>query len=252
MPDIYLPTGDQGQVDQMMLDALKAAGIDVSQPLPVDVRLGFPLLPAARGAAADLLRAGYPSVRIETKAPPGLEDDPFASIPTTVATVQLVATPDSLRWLRDGLSPFAAARGGSMTGTVVAPVLGEPKPPPWEADPSGDSTADQADQDILDTVFAWDLDKNAAMTFTAGLGFESEQAARETAAVLINAGYQEVHLAQAPLGWVAEAAVSMTPKLKAIRSLRINLTTFAQSRGGIWLGFRIVAPPPRIMDDRVL
>ena len=228
--------GDSGfkivDPDQAMLDQLKAKRVDTTTALPVGIRLNFDPH-VARQAAADLILAGYPSVRLEME-----------STPAVIVTMHMVITRDSLSSLRGRLTRFADARGAEVVGIQVGGGI-PPEKSQWKKDSSGNASTDQADQMVLDGMFAWDVDLRQVMTFSGGLGFRSEQAAREAGAALIAEGYPEVSVVQAEFGPVAEAVMYMTPKLKAIRTLRLELTKFAESRGGTWLGFHVAARLPR-------
>ena len=214
-----------------MLDHMKAKGLDTTKALPVGMRIDFgPQV--ARQAAAELILAGYPSVRLD-----------MDSSPAVIATDYIIPTHDSLRSLRARLTAFAGARGADVVGIEVGSGL-RPEQLSWKKDESGSASSDQADQLVIDGMFAWDVDLRQAMKFNAGLGFTSESAAREAAAALITAGYPEVHVVKAEVGPVAVALMYMAPELKAIRKLRLNLTKFAEARGGTWLGFRVDARAP--------
>jgi hypothetical protein len=217
--------------DQAMLDQMKAKGVDTMKALPVGIRLDFDPQ-VARQAAADLILAGYPSVRLD-----------MVSTPAVIVTVHMVPTHDALRSLRARLTTFANARGADVVGIQAGGGI-PPDKSQWKKDTSGNASTDQADQMVVDEMFAWDVDLKQIVSFNAGLGFPSEQAARVAGAALIAEGYPEVNVVQAEFGPVAEAVMYMTPEVKAIRKLRLNLTKFAASRGGTWLGFHVAAHLP--------
>jgi hypothetical protein len=75
-----------------------------------------------------------------------------------------------------------------------------------------------------------------ATEIATALRFHAEEVARTVAAALIGAGYPEVRVAPAKVGWTTVVVARVVPELQAVRALRVNLTTFAQSRGGSWLG----------------
>jgi hypothetical protein len=225
MPD------DSAPPELKMLADMKVRGFDMTRAQPVGCRLDF-LPEDARTAAADLILAGYSSVRLD-----------MVGAPAVIATEQMLVTPDSLASFRKRLTTFANLRGAN----VVAVLIGGgvfPSKDEWKRDASGNASTDQADQLVIDGMFAWDVNLKQEMTFYGGLGFPSGQGARAAAAALMVEGYPEVHVVKADFGQVVEAVMYMTPKLKDIRDLRLNLTKFAESREGTWLGFHVSARAP--------
>lgn len=224
-------TEDVDQPEQKMLADMKAKGFDTTRVQSVGFRLNFPP-EAARKAAADLILAGYSSVRLD-----------MVDAPAVIATEYMVVTPESVASLRYRLTAFANSRGADLVAILVGGgVL--PGKDEWKRDLSRNASTDQADQMVIDGMFAWDADLKQEMTFYGGLGLPSEQAARAAAAALMIEGYPEVHVVQADFGPVVEAVMYMKPKLKAIRTLRLDLTKFVESRGGTWLGFHVAARAP--------
>lgn len=86
------------------------------------------------------------------------------------------------------------------------------------------------------------------MRFIVAYAFHSEPEALEAAVAFIDAGYREVHLAQAEVGPLVEVVTHMTPRVNEIHEFRLKLSQVAASRNGSWLGTHVVAPPPRIAD----
>jgi hypothetical protein len=223
-----------------MLDALAASGIDMSKAWPVDARLDFDSMRNAKHAAIDLLRAGYKRVRIESEL-----------VPTAIAVVELVLTADSLSSMRVTLAEFARVREGEMVRYVVgaSPSVNVP----WKTTPTDEAAADQCqqpDQQLVDMLFAWDLDMNKPVALITAVGFHSEAEALEAAVAFIDADYREVHLVQADVGPIVEVVTHMTPKVKEIHDFRVKLTKLAASRIGSWLGTHVVARPPKIADKQ--
>jgi len=219
-----------------MLDALAASGVDMSKAWPVDARLDFDSMRSAKHAAIDLVRAGYNRVRIESDL-----------VPTAIAVIEMVLTADSLSTMRATLAEFARVRDGEMVRYVVgsSPLVNVP----WKTRASGEAVADaNPDQQVVDMLFAWDLDMKQPIGLITALGFPTEPEALEAAVALIDSDYREVHLSQADVGPLVEVVAHMTPKVKEIHDFRIKLLKLAASRGGSWLGTQAVARPPRIAD----
>jgi hypothetical protein len=214
-----------------MLADMKAKGFDTTSEQAVGCRLDFPP-EAARKAAADLVLAGYRSVRLD-----------MVDAPAVIATEYMLVTPDSLASFRTRLTRFANARGVDVVAISVSGGRAAAKVA-WKKDSSGSASTDQSDQMVIDGLFAWDADLKQEMTCAGGLSFPSDETARAAAAALLIEGYPEVHVVQADFGPVVEAVMYMKPQLKAIRKLRLNLTKFAESYGGAWLGFRVTARAP--------
>lgn len=124
---------------------------------------------------------------------------------------------------------------------------------PWKTTPTDEAAADQSqqpDQQLVDMLFAWDLDMNKPVALITAVGFHSEAEALEAAVAFIDAGYREVHLVQADVGPIVEVVTHMTPKVKEIHDFRVKLTKLAASRSGSWLGTHVVARPPKIADKQ--
>jgi hypothetical protein len=219
------------QPEQKMLADMKAKGVDTTRAQPVGFRLNFPP-EAARKAAGDLILGGYPSVRLD-----------MVEAPAVIATVRLVPTPAALASLRERLTEFANSRGADVVAILVGGGI-FPGKDEWKRNLSGNVSTDQADQMVIDGMFAWEVNLKQEITFYGGLSLPSEPAAREAAAALMIEGYPEVHVVQADFGPVVEAVMYMKPQLKAIRKLRLDLTKFVESRGGTWLGFHVAARAP--------
>ena len=229
MPDD--PDLDAVDPDQALMDRINSGAFDATKPLQIGFRIDFaPQL--ARQAAADLLLAGHPSVRLELQAAPAV-----------IVTVNMIPTLDSLRSMRAGLNEFAAGRDAEVVGVLVG---GEKhaEAGAWRKDTSGFARTPQADERVMALMFAWDVDLKQVMTFRGGIGFPAESSAREAAAALMTEGYPEVSVAETDFGPVVEAVIYMTPDVKAIRKLRLSLTEFAEARGASWLGFHVAARAP--------
>jgi phosphoenolpyruvate carboxylase len=212
----------------------------MSKAWPVDARLDFDSMRNAKHAAIDLLRAGYKRVRIESEL-----------VPTAIAVVELVLTADSLSSMRVTLAEFARVREGEMVRYVVgaSPSVNVP----WKTTPTDEAAADQCqqpDQQLVDMLFAWDLDMNKPVALITAVGFHSEAEALEAAVAFIDADYREVHLVQADVGPIVEVVTHMTPKVKEIHDFRVKMTKLAASRIGSWLGTHVVARPPKIADKQ--
>lgn len=223
-----------------MLDALAASGIDMSKAWPVDVRLDFDSMRTAKHAAIDLLHAGYMRVRIESEL-----------VPTAIAVIDMVLTADTLGSMRVTLTEFARVRDGEMVRYVVgaSPSVNLS----WKTRASDEAATDQSqqpDQQLVDMLFAWDLDMEKPVTLITAVGFQSEPEALEAAVTFIDADYREVHLVQADVGPIVEVVTHMTPKVKEIHDFRLKLTKLAAARGGAWLGTHAVARPPKIADAK--
>jgi hypothetical protein len=234
---------DEDQVDQAIIEGLHTRGIDSARMMAVDAQLGFDSDQAARQAAADLVMAGYPAVKVTQVF--------WDSIPslhvmawTMTVTVNTEVTLDALRSMRLALGQYASTRGGKWLG---GGSVGMPDTDQWANTEPGaiDEVAlDQSDQQLIDYLFAYDSDMKQATEIATALRFHAEEVARTVAVALIGAGYPEVRVAPAKVGWTTVVVASVVPKVQAVRALRVNLTTFAQSRGGSWLGCAgIVATP---------
>lgn len=239
--------GDYDQAFQAVVDGLKAQCIDTSQPLAVSVDLGFYSQQAACQAAAELVLTGYSAVSI---AQTGRTPIPTLQVTTwtTTVTANMAPTLDALRSLHLDLSQFAAARGGKWAGAGVGPVTTETHN--WGTFDFGQATDDQADQQLFDTLFAYNADMKLATACTAALRFSAEDAARQGAAALLSAGYLEVSIAPGDSGSIVEVVTYLVPKLEAIRTFRINFTKYAESRGGSWAGCQAVLAMPKGFDEQ--
>ena len=223
-----------------MLDALAASGIDMSKVWLVDARLDFDSMRSAKHAAVDLLRTGYTRVRIESEL-----------VPTAIAVIDMVLTADSLSSMRATLTEFARVRDGEMVRYVVG--ASQSVNVPWKTRTSDEAATDQSpqpDQQLVDMLFAWDLDMNKPVAFIVAVGFHSDEEALEAAVAFIDADYREVHLVQADVGPVVEVVMHMAPKIKEIHDFRLKLSKLAASQNGSWLGTHVVARPPKIADKQ--
>jgi len=223
-----------------MLDALAASGTDMSKVWPVDARLDFDSMRSAKHCAIDLLNGGYKRVRIESDL-----------VPTAIAVIDMVLTADSLSSMRVTLTEFARVRDGEMVRYLVgsSPSLNVP----WKtrtSDEAGTDQSQQTDQQLVDMLFAWDLDMNKPVTFILAFAFHSEAEALEAAVAFVDADYREVHLVQADVGPLVEVVTHMAPKVKEIHDFRVKLSKLATSRNGSWLGTHVVARPPKIADKQ--
>ena len=223
-----------------MLDALAASGTDMSRAWPVDARLDFDSMHSAKQCAMDLLRAGYKRVRIESDL-----------VPTAIAVIDMVLTADSLSAMRVTLTEFAKVRDGEMVRYLVgsSPSLNVP----WKKTTGDEAAADEsqhADQQLVDMLFAWDLDMNKPVTLILAFAFHSEPEALDAAVAFIDADYREVHLVQADLGPLVEVVTHVAPKAKEIHDFRMKLSKLAASRNGSWIGTHVVARPPKVADSR--
>ena len=221
-----------------MLDALAASGTDMSKVWPVDARLDFDSMRSAKQCAIDLLNAGYKRVRIESDL-----------VPTAIAVIDMVLTADSLSSMRLTLTEFARARDGEMVRYLVgsSPSLNVP----WKTTTSGEAATDQSqqtDQQLVDMLFAWDLDVNKPVTLILAFAFHSDPEALDAAVAFVDADYREVHLVQADVGPLVEVVAHMAPKVKEVHDFRAKLSKLAASRNGSWVGMHAVARPPKIAD----
>ena len=223
-----------------MLDALAASGIDMSKAWPVDARLDFDSMRSAKLAAIDLLRAGYRRVRIESEL-----------VPTAIAVIDMVLTADSLGSMRVTMTDFARVRDGEMVRYVVG--TSQSVNVPWKTRTSDEAATDQSlqpDQQLVDMLFAWDLDMNKPVAVIVAFSFQSEPEALEGAVAFLDADYREVHLVQADVGSIVEVVSHLTPRVKDVHDFRLKLTKVAASRKGSWLGTHVVARPPGIADKQ--
>jgi hypothetical protein len=223
-----------------MLDALAASGTDMSKVWPVDARLDFDSMRSAKHCAIDLLNAGYKRVRIESDL-----------VPTAIAVIDMVLTADSLGSMRVTLTEFARVRYGEMVRYLVgsSPSLNVP----WKKRTSDENAPDeslQSDQQLVDMLFAWDLDMNKPVTFILAFAFQSEPETLEAAVAFIDADYREVRLVQADVGPLVEVVTHMAPKVKEIYDFRMKLSKLALSRNGSWIGTHVVARPPKVADTQ--
>jgi hypothetical protein len=223
-----------------MLDALAASGMDMSKAWPVDARLDFDSMRSAKHCAMDLLHAGYRRVRIESDL-----------VPTAIAVIDLVLTADSLGSMRLSLTEFARLRDGEMVRYLVgsSPSLNVP----WKERTGDEAATDQSqqtDQQLVDMLFAWDLDMNKPVTLILAFAFQSKPEALEAAVAFIDADYREVRLVQAAIGSLVEVVTHMTPKVKEIHEFRLKLSNLAGSRNGSWVGTHVVARPPKVADKQ--
>ena len=214
-----------------MLSQITAKGYDLSKPQVVGFRIDFS--PAtARLAAADLIRAGHASVRLEMEGPPSV-----------VVTTQVLVTLDSLRSMRAQLNDYANGQDAEVTDVLVGGI--DPaKKQTWTKAAAGIADTDEADQLVIDQLFAWDVDLKQTMIFSGGIGFTAEGAARDAAAALMLEGFPEVAVVESDIVHVAEALMHMTADVRGLHKLRRNLSEFAKSRGGTWLGFHATARAP--------
>jgi len=242
---------DPDQADQWAITALSAAGIDTTQVLGVSADLGFFSEQAARQAAAELMMAGYLAVKV---AQTGWNAKPSPLFPqmtswTTTVTTNVVPTLDAVRSMRVGLGQYAAATGGRwVSGGVGTPVTDA-----WASAEAGaidPAIIDQVDQQLIDYLFAYDSNMRQATLMNTGLLFSSEAAARQVAAELIGTGYSEVSVVPSKAGWTTSVGTYFVPKLESIRALRLNLTQFAQSRGGSWVGCTGAVATPKGFDEQ--
>lgn len=121
-----------------------------------------------------------------------------------------------------------------MSGGVGSPVTDA-----WADAGAGavePATIDPVDQQLIDYLFAYDSNMKQATPINTGLLFSTEQAGRLAAAALIGSGYPEVSVMTSKAGWTTKVVTYFVPKLESIRALRLNLTQFADSRGGSWVG----------------
>lgn len=240
---------DPDKADQFMIDNLAAQGIDITQVMPVSAHLGFFSEQAARQAAVELLLAGYPTAKVE---PTGVRPIPLLTLAswTTTVIANMAPTLDAMRSMRIGLTEFAGARGGTYSGGGVVGVA--PETDEWaNVDPGATDEAapDDVDQDVVDYLFAYNADLKLAMTLSAGLHYSAEDVARQAAAALIGAGYGEVRVSRANVGWTVAVDAYLVPEVAAIRALRLNLTKFAQSGGGSWAGCRTDLTMPKTFGE---
>jgi hypothetical protein len=237
------------QADQAIVDSLNAQGIDTTQALPVSVNLGFSSEQIGRQAAMALVLARYPDVKV---ALTGVRPAPLLRLPSCITTVTVKMAPslDAMRSMRIGLGEFANVRGGWFMTSGIDPGVSEAEH--WSSFDLGANdqvTPDQVDQQLIDVMFAYDADLKKSTAMSTGLGFSTEDVARQAAAALIGGGYPAVRVIPVNAGWTVAVDAYLVPKLDAIRTLRLNLTTFAQSRGGSWVGCVAKMTMPKAFDD---
>lgn len=236
--------------DQSTIDGLDGQGIDLTQPLAVRGDLGFATEQSVRQAAAELVLAGYPHVQVAFLGEPQLRAA-FRLPPAwnVSATSFLVLTVESIRLMRHGLNAFAVARGGEYVGEGAELIPADATE--WAlAEPiSGDDvTGDQDDQTLIDYLFAYDSDLKQSTQIRTGLIFSGADAARQAAAALLTAGYREVWVTPAKVGWAVTVITFLVPTPEAIRTLRVGLTKFAESGGGSWVGCKAGVAMPKGFD----
>ncbi|MGE5690780.1 MAG: ribonuclease E inhibitor RraB [Pseudomonadota bacterium] len=107
---------DGGDIDEYLED-LRAAGFDLSAPLPVEHYLHFEVAATAHGAAEELRREGF-AVDVEP-------EDERAGWVAYATRPALPTVPELLR-VRDRVAGTAASHGGAYEGWNV--VLGEDEP----------------------------------------------------------------------------------------------------------------------------
>ena len=217
--------------DQQLLDEISSKGYDVSKPQVVGFRIDFS--PAtARQAAADLILAGHSSVRLDMEGPPAV-----------IVTTQMLVTLDSLRSTRAQLNDFASGQDAEVTGVLLG-GLDRVKKEAWKKDLAGTADTDEADQLVIDQLFAWDIDLKQTVILRGGIGFAAEGAARDAAGALMLEGFPEVAVVESDIGPVAEAVMYTAADVRVLHKLRRKLSEFAKSRGGAWLGFHAIARGP--------
>ena len=108
--------------EQSTVEELEEAGADLSQPLPVQHFLYFPLSSLAYGASAELRGQGFDAE---------VEEDFEQGEWVVVATRQMLVSVGELRRLRARLSALAEGRGGVYDGWNI-PL------PEWEGDDEWD------------------------------------------------------------------------------------------------------------------
>ena len=242
---------DPDQADQAMMEGLKAQGIDTAKVIAITTDLGFYSEQAARQAAVELILASYAAVKVASS---GSNVGPILLLQltswTTTVTANMAPTLDALRSVRRGLGEFAVSRGGKYAGGGVGLM---PETDEWANvelranDPASD---DQEDQGLIDHLFAYDSDLKQVTLVTTALHYGAEDVARQAAAALIGAGYAEVRVNPANVGWTVAVDTYLVPKLEAIRTLRLNLTKFAQSGGGSWAGCMAGLAMPKGFDEQ--
>lgn len=234
-------SSDAGEDSADTLESMRSAGIDTSQPLPVSFQLVFSNAPAMRQAGAELLVTGYPGIRIGGGANPNLW-----------VLMQIVLTVDALGQIRSNLESFASARGAwvaqEMEGGEQVIALYQ-----WRGgmdQPLSSQELSAADQDVVDTAFAYDLDEHAPARVTLGIGFGDELTARRAGADLFAAGWPEIHIARGESAWVVEVALMMVPAKENVRQLRENLRGFAGARAGAVIGINVeFAAPKQVQEE---
>ncbi len=237
---------DQAEVDQemeSMLEDMRSQGVDLTQPIAVAEHLSFRTDFEAMRGGADLLLAGWPGVRTGGGGT-------ATHLPTVIALYEPMPTVDSLRAARQQLLGFAAARGGM----VVADQEGGDSPfvrNDWKRGESGVSEAELqlGDQQLVDSLFAWDIDVKERVTLTSGIGLPSQEQARAAAAELFLDSWPEVHVVQSEMMWVVETVTYVVAEAKALGETRRGLTNFAMQRGGSWLGFAFKAAAPKQVEE---
>lgn len=229
MPDV--PPHEAVDPDQQLLDGITSKGYDLSKPHVIGFRIDFGPA-AARQAAADLIRAGHPSVRLE------MED-----APSVIVSKQMLVTLDSLRSTRAELNDYASGQDAEVINVLIG-GRDPGKERAWKKDAAGTADTDEADQLVIDQLFAWDVDLKQTMIFTGGIAFTEEGTARDAAAALMLEGFPEVAVVESDIGPVAEAVMYMAADVRALHKLRRNLAEYAKSQGGAWLGFHASARAP--------
>lgn len=163
--------------------------------------------------------------------------------PSVVVTKEMLVTLDSLRSMRAELNDYASGQDAEVTNVLLG-GRDSAKKQAWKKDAAGTADSDEADQLVIDQLFAWDVDLKQTIIFTGGIGFTAERPARDAAAALMLEGFPEVAVIESDIGYVAEAVMYMTADVRALHKLRRNLVDYAKSHGGAWLGFNASARAP--------
>lgn len=225
-----VPPDDAIDPDELLIQQITDK-YDLSKPQVVGFRIDFSPVDA-RQAAADLIRAGHDSVRLEMEG-----------APSVVVTTDMLVTLDSLRALRAQLDAFANGLNASVINVLVGGV--DPlKKEVWTNASAETADTDGADQHVIDQLVASNVDLKQTMKFRGGIGFSADGAARESAAALMLEGFPEVAVVVSDIGPVALAVMYMTGDVKALHKVRHNLSSFAANHGGTWLGFHVIAHAP--------